>query len=168
MSPLGRRSFLAAIVGAVAACVLPERSKDLRTYDELLEGLKTAGLRDVWQPFWFWENVALNGEAGRIAICPPPLPPEMLISEIGVYVESSVSYKALTGVMKSWGMQMRSNGRDLFAGPLSLLSYGSTMPFVQSFRLQQSDNVKVELAGDGFDTERPVNLQVMFKGSVRL
>lgn len=163
-----RRSFLAAIAGAVTAQAIPQKS--VQPVDELLEAAKRAFPQDAWLPFWIWENVELDGKGSHVEICPPPLPPEMVLTETAIAFDPATPYQQMADIWGSWELRMRLNHKDLVACPLRFLSYqpGCCMPFARGFRIQESDNLLVELAGQPFDSPAPVKIQSIFKGVVRL
>jgi hypothetical protein len=168
-----RRSFLAAIVAAVAQQAFPQESQQsrlVREFDELWVKTKRLTVQDAWRPFWIWENIELDGKTNRVQICPPPLPPEMVLTETAIAFDSATPYRQMADVLKSWEIRMQANKKDLFAGSIRFLCYtgGRCMSLMPGLRLLQSDNVNVELAGDQFDTPEAVKMQVIFKGAVRL
>lgn len=170
-----RRSFLAAIAGAVAGRkALAEPSQHgrlaLQQFDELWAELKTACERPIksWHPFWVWENVELQGKAGELRILPPPLPPEMLISEAGVYMPPEVRVQTVQDICERWELRMTQNGKALVVGRLMYFAHGIgyAMPFAKAFHVHSSDDLAIELKGEDFQTEQPVHIQVVMKGVI--
>lgn len=170
-SSVSRRSFLAAIAGGIAAQALPKQKSqaDLLTrFDELWAELqKACADGPVWQPFWVWEWAELSGNAERLAILPPPLPPQMLIQETSIYFPPAVPVSPLTEIFNTWELRMRLNERDLVSGSIRYFA-PRVMPFAAPFDVRRDDNLKIELQGDAFSTSEPVKLQAVFKGMVRI
>lgn len=167
-----RRSFLAALAGSVASHVLPVKTHQqaaLDRFDGLWEQLKDACKdRPIWQPFWIWEWSELAGKAERFEILPPPLPEKMLVEQAGVYFGADVRSATLSEILNTWEMRLSLNQKDVLAGPIRSL-FGSTgMRLALPLAVKQSDNFRIELQGDGFETSGPVKIQTVFKGLVRI
>lgn len=114
MNP-SRRSFLAAIAGALASQVLPKRTQQqlvLDRFDHLWEDVQRACKGPVVRPFYLWEWTELSGNAERLEILPPPLPPEMWIEAIGINVDARARAGALCGLLQSWEIRLRLHEKD--------------------------------------------------------
>jgi hypothetical protein len=130
---LNRRSFLTAVVGAVAASALPKRQElpslpanGIDRFDAIWAELQQKCLEQEYWHYTIWDSaVVRSGEILHERLLPPPVPDDFAITSIGVFYPSDSPYKPLAAVCEQVYFEFAGRGTDRYGfKPLTSLLFG--------------------------------------------
>lgn len=171
--PLPRRSFVGALIGALALPLVSDTTHrmdqlGISDFDGLWKQLQAECNRPIWRAFCVSEWAELSGTTGQIDLFPLPLPPEMLIEAVHVVFPSSVSCNDLARVGCGWRLRLAAQGKDLFDASLNTIEGNVSWPFPRPLHVLAEHDLTIQLHGDAFAAQAPVPLSVILAGAVRL
>ncbi len=165
-----RRSFLAAIMGAIAAPVaaklaprLPEEPAvwNFGTWDNY-----------VSYHYTVWDSLTISpGSVVNERLLPPPGPANFLIHSIGLHVNDAAGYRDVSEVSRRVLMNLKDGDTDLIeAAPLFCFGDGmAPTRLAVPYRFQRSDlGLYLNSQGSPIEMEAPVTVSVILSGIVQI
>jgi hypothetical protein len=155
---ISRRSFLAAVMGAVAAPSFEPKHDANRATDDLL-----------WR-YCVWDSATiLPGSVVNERLLPPPVPDDFSIASIGLLFNPEAPYKSLAEVLRVLQVGLKNNGRDLLQVPAFRLPADQPyrMVFPHQFKRDSDLDIRLDSLGPVQSVD-PVTVTVMLQGFVLL
>lgn len=165
-----RRSFLAAVMGAVAAPVAAKlapssrQSLALQKFDAVW-----AKLKEVCYRYTVWDSLTISpGAVVDERLLPPPGPSDFLIDAIGVHVNDASDYKAVAEVARGVVLNLKDGPVNLLEAPLNVFGDGmAATRLARPYRFQRSDlGLYLNSQGIALRSESRVTVSVILQGIV--
>jgi hypothetical protein len=169
--PLSRRSFLAAVMGAIAAPVVAPTVKQgiasplgdwvFGNFDEY-----------VWQNYMIWDSLTIQpGAVVDERLWHPPVPDGFIIKGISASFGYEDPYYSVAAAVRSVYMTMKAGRTNLLESNLTSLapSFGRPMPLAVPYRCDRSMDLGVYLNSLGpVKSDEPVTVTVVLDGMASL
>jgi hypothetical protein len=164
--PLSRRSFLAAVMGAIAAPVVAPASKKVLVGDWF--GAELINPETVWRNYMIWDSLTIQpGAVVDERLWHPPVPDGFIIKGISASFGAEDPYKSVAAAVQSVYMTMKAGQTNLLESNLSCLapSFGHPMPLALPYRCDRRMDLGVYLNSLGpVKSDEPVTITVVLDG----
>ena len=165
MTSLSRRSFFAAVMGAVGASTASKLPKASQVPFEL--GGPSLG---EFFHYMVWDSAVVQpGEVLNQRLLPPPMPKDFVITGVSSYVNPEARVESLSHVLRDVSLRLSESGRDMLQAPLWSLPISSSRLIVP-FRFQRPKDFGLYLHsfGEPVSSTEPVTVQIIVNGLIRL
>jgi len=172
-----RRSFLAAIVGALAASALPKRQdpvalpfNGIDRFDAIWAELQQTCSDQVYRHYTVWDSAVVRpGEILYERLLPPPVPDDFAITNIGAFYSADSPYKSLAAVCQQAFVTLQDGERRILEVPLYRLPDSFPMPLALAYRHIPGCDLGIYLGSlNPVECSAPVTVGVVLTGIVRL
>lgn len=172
---MDRRSFLAAVVGAVAASALPKRQSlpalpdnGIDRFDAMWAELREKCSEQWYRHYTVWDSAVVRpGELLRERLLPPPVPDDFAITKIGAFYSADSPYKSLAAVCKQVSVSLQDGEQRIIEAPLYLLPNSYPMELVIPYRHLPGQDLGIWLGSlNPVECSEPVTVSIVLSGIV--
>ena len=154
---ISRRSFFAAVMGAIAAASL-EPEPLLPETD------------DLFVPYTVWDSAIIQpGSVVNERLLPPPIPENFNIASIGLHFNAETPVRSLSEVSRVLRVGLKNNGRYMLQMPAYCLPVDQPYRMVFPHQFKRDSDLDIRL--DSLEPVRsvdPVTVTVVLQGFVLL
>lgn len=167
-----RRSFLAAVMGAIAAPAVERVGRNIQ-----LSGLTELGPTipaapgEYMYPYMVWDSATiLPGSVVNERLLPPPVPDDFMVQCIGLHFNAEARYQSVAEVIQAVHLRMKTYAGDLMETPLMFLPAQQPRPLPVPFQFKRDDDLGIYLdSGDRLvRSDGPVTVSVILHGVARI
>lgn len=166
-----RRSFLAAVMGAIAAPAVERVAKNIQL-SGLTEGPTIpAAPGEYMYPYMVWDSATiLPGSVVNERLLPPPVPDDFMVQSIGLHFNAEARYQPVAEVIQAVHLRMKTSAGDLLDAPLMFLPAGQPRPLPVPFQFKRDDDLGIYLdSGEKLvRSDGPVTVSVILHGVARI
>ncbi len=168
---MNRRSFLAAVLGAMAAQAVeklaPAASPGSFTMpDNLWIASPDLGF---YRHFVVWDSAVMRpGEVIRERLLPPPAPLDFLITGLGIFIPGSGRVRSIAEVARAVSLEIKDGETVWAKTPLLHLPVQNFVSLPLPAKFQRSDvGIWLHSSEQELKSVEPVTVQVALRGLVR-